>query len=156
MTPERLGVWIAENSHESRVHTEEVPLTEEQKIDFAQKITRSTAAIYELQDIKAEFENTLKSGTLFQDGNHTPMSYTIPPTKGLKALEANRQYYNRVLKQGFLENKTDLFGIAWVEGKRVVFVDGAGKYYYDEAMKEDKSKELNAEAQLFPPETAEE
>lgn len=152
LTVEELAKWITENAHETRNHEEHLPLTEEQALEYKEKIALTTAKLYDLAELKKEFERVLKDGTPFEEDEYKPVDFTIPPTKGTKSLEENRKYADSVLKQGHETVITPIYGIAWIEGKRSVFVDIEGKVYFDEPMSEAKSVELNAEAQLFPEE----
>lgn len=152
MTVEQLAQWITENAVDRRTDTKKVDLTEEQKIDFAQKITLATAALYDLAALKKEFENVIKKGTLFQDGSYQPQGFTIPPTKGAEKLEENRKFADGVLKQGYLEERTDLYGIPHIEKKRIVFFDIEGKVFFDEPMNPEQVETFSANAQLFSPE----
>lgn len=129
-TPEQLGVWLTENAVDKRTHTEEVPLTEESKAEFREKIALSTAAIYDLKDIEKAFKDSLNNGTNFDGNERKPDVFTIPPTKGLKELEANRQFADKVLKQGFTTVETEVFGIPYK--KEIIFFDGGGEEYFKE------------------------
>lgn len=152
MTPEQLGVWISENAADRRTHIEKTPLTEDQKLDYKDKIALATAKIYELDELKKTFDSVIKKGTTYDINvqQHVPQDFQIPPTKGKDRLEENRRFYNDTLNDGFEKHETQLFGIPWIEGKKLVFFDGAGKEYFDEPMSQQQSEDLNAASQLFP------
>lgn len=150
MTVEQLATWITDNNVDKRVHSEQVTLTGNEIAEYKDKIALATAKIYELESIKKDFETVIKNGTDTLNGEYQPQAVTIPPTKGSKALEANRKFCNDILQQGYTEVSTDLYGIPWPEGKQIIFVDIEGKEYFNEPMSDDVSKTFNAEAQLFP------
>ena len=132
MTPEQLGVWFTENALEKRMHTEEIPLTEETRLQFREKIANATAAIYDLKDIEKSFKDALNNGTTYNGQERLPQDFTIPPTKGLKELEANRQFADKILKQGFTTTETEVFGIPYK--KDIVFFDAGGVEYFREPL----------------------
>lgn len=146
MTPEQLGVWFAENALEKRTHTEEIPLTEESRQEFRERIANSTATIYDLKDIEKAFKDSLNNGTPFNGNEREPIDYTIPPTKGLKELEANRQFANKILKQGFTTVETEVFGVPYK--KDIVFFDAGGVEYFKEPLG-DRALDPSATTPLF-------
>lgn len=132
MTVEQLAVWMTENTIDCRTHTEETPLTEESKLEFKDKIANSTRAIYDLKDIEKAFKDSLNNGTPFNGNGREPEGFTIPPTKGLKELEANRQFADKILKQGFTTVDTPVFGIPYK--KELIFFNIQGKEYFKEPL----------------------
>lgn len=153
MTVEQLAQWMTENAVDRRIHSKEVPLTDEQKADYAQRITLATAALYDLAALKKDFDNVIKKGTSFQDGSYQPQGFTIPPTKGTDKLEENRKFADQVLKQGYLVENTDLYGIPYPEKKRIVFFDIEGNLFFDEPMNPEQVEAFTADAQLFSPDS---
>lgn len=143
-TPEKLGVWFTENAVDKRTHTEEQQLTEKDILEYKEKIANSTAAIYTLKDVEKAFKESLNKGTPFNGQEREPESFTIPPTKGLKDLEANREFFDKVLKQGFVAHDIELFGIPYK--KKIVFFDVTGKEFFDENM---TPEQLAGAGQLF-------
>lgn len=139
-TPEKLAVWFKENSIDQRKHTEEIELTPENKVELKEKITLSTSKIYELKDIAALFNQSLKKGTPFIADERKSEIHTIPPTKGLDALEENRRHADEILKKGFMEIETVIFGIPWK--KKVIYFDVEGKEYFSEVMNPDQMSQF--------------
>lgn len=129
-TPEQLGEWINENAIDRRTHTEETPLDDEAKASHREKIANSTAAIYDLKDLEKLFKDSLNNGTKYNGQTREPETFTIPPTKGLKDLEANRQFSDKILKQGFTSVDTPVFGIPYK--KETLFFDVEGKLFFSE------------------------
>lgn len=129
MTKENLAQWITENQIERRTHDEELTLTQDQVHEFEAKVAHVTAAIYKLNDIETNFKRVIKLGTGMKDDIRQPQDFTIPPTKGTKDLEANRQHYSKILEDGFILDITDIYGIPYPEDDTIVFFDVEGKEY---------------------------
>jgi len=143
-TPENLAVWFTENHIDKRIHTQEVPLTDETRHEHEIKITAHTGALYDLKDLVAKFKKAVENGTPWENKIRQPQTFIIPPTKGSKELEANRQFSDRILKQGYTTVDTELFGIPFE--KRVIFFDIEGNEFESADM---NPEQLAAHGQLF-------
>lgn len=142
MTTEQLGQWITENKIEQKIHVEETPLSDEKIHEYEKKISLVTAKLIELDALKKSFIKTLKKGTPFLKDEFQPADFQIPPTKGTEALEENRRSYSSILKQGFEEVATEIYGIPYGRKKTVVYFDSEGKEYsgHEEAMTKEQEK----------------
>lgn len=120
MTPENLALWIKENQVEQFEHVEETPLTQEEIAGLEHKSSLASRAIDELDNLEKSFKTMLKEGT------EVPMDFTIPPTKGTKALKNNRKFADDHIKSGVNEEKTMIYGIPYPEEKKILFFDIEG------------------------------
>lgn len=125
MTVEQLAVWLTEQAVDKRQHVTKIDLTPEEIHEHEGKIRGATAAIYDLQDLEKTIKNTIKKGN-----GEEPTDYTIPPTKGTETLDANRRFSDKLLKQGYKEDITPLYGILFK--LRLYFFDIEGKEFFDE------------------------
>jgi len=135
MTVEQLATWMTENALDKRQHVTKIDLTAEEIHEHEGKIRGATAALYDLQDLEKQIKNTIKKGN-----GETPMEYTIPPTKGTETLDANRRFSDHLLKMGYKEDITHLYGIPYQ--KRLHFFDIEGKEFFDEPWDGDKGPGL--------------
>lgn len=123
MTPENLALWIKQNQIESFEHTDETELTEEEISELEHKSSLASRALDKLDDLLESFKTTLNSGTV------DPIDFTIPPTKGIKELKANRENADAKIESGVNEVKTWIYGIPYPEEKRVLFFDIEGNRF---------------------------
>jgi len=82
--------------------------------------------IHLFTSVKKEYLDVLKNGTPGDDEERQPWDTTIPPTKGLKALKANRAFADKQLVQGHAEESITLYMIPWKEMNIMVAVDIEG------------------------------
>lgn len=129
MTKEKLAQWITDNQVERRTHDKEVQLTQDQIHEYEAKVAHVTAAIYNLINIEKAFRAVIKFGTGMKDEVRQPQDFTIPPTKGTKELEANRQHYSKILEDGYVLDITNLYGIPYPEEKTILFFDIEGNEF---------------------------
>lgn len=120
MTPENLALWIKENQVEQFEHVDETPLSQEEITELEHKSSLASRAIDDLDDLEKSFKKTLKEGT------EEPVDFTIPPTKGTKALKSNREFADDKIKAGVNEEKTMIYGIPYPEEKKIIFFDIEG------------------------------
>lgn len=123
MTVENLANWITVNSTETISHIEKIELEEEQVHELESQSSLASRAIDRLEEKKKEFMDILKEGT---PDVEMPYDVTIPPTKGLKILKANRAFADKQLEQGFREDTTDLYMIPYPEESQMVAIDIMG------------------------------
>lgn len=130
MTVEELANWLTENAIDQDTDVKKTPLTPEEIHQFETKVTLATAAIYDLEALEQSFKKTIKKGTPALPGDkdvqYQPVTITIPPTKGKEALEENRKYADRILKDGHTTVETPLYGIPYSKKKIVVFFNSEG------------------------------
>lgn len=134
-TQENLADWIVKNSIEQRTKTEKVDLTEEKVAELEHKSSRASQSIDELNEIKKQFIEVLKKGTTVDidqvvaddtEPKRKPVSFTIPPTKGLDALTANRQFADQQLRDGCTTTEKTIYHIPFPEEKTIVGFDIEG------------------------------
>jgi len=126
-TPEELAFWITQHSLEQREHEEHIDLTAEERNEHEHQVWAATSAILELKEIEKTFKLKLKKGTQSNSsGALMPEQITIPPTKGLDALEANVKFHDEILKRGYNIEYTTLHSIPYPETKSIVYVDIEG------------------------------
>lgn len=128
MTKELLAQWITENQKDIINHVEEEDLTEEEVRDHEHKSAMASGAIDELKEVEKEFKEILKNGTPYNNetDSYEPYSVTIPPTKGLQVLEANRKFANDKLRDGRNKIETTYYLIPFPEEKMMIAVDIEG------------------------------
>jgi len=129
MTIEQLAQWITENKLQIKIHVEETPLSEEKIHEYEKKISLVTQKLIDLEILKKSFIKTLKKGTPFFKEDFVPADFQVPPTKGTDALEENRRSYSNILKQGFEEEATEIYGIPYGSKKTIVYFDSQGKEF---------------------------
>lgn len=129
LTPESLGQWITENSTETVVHVEKTELDEEAKAELQAKSSLASQAMDRLEELKKQFNDYIKEGTPGVDDDgvpNTPVDITIPPTKGMKALKANRKFADQQIMNGFTEESINLYMIPYPEESKMVALDIEG------------------------------
>jgi hypothetical protein len=142
MTIESLADWIRSNKVDVFNHEEKINLTEDEINEFQKSSSLASRAIDKLKGTMKYIQETIKNGTPFDNGtmDHRPVSVTIPPTKGLKALEANRKFADEQLENGYKMDITTLYLLPWPEFKKMVAVDIEGnewtKYSRDMSLDE--------------------
>lgn len=132
-TVEALAEWIDTQKVDMMLHTDKVDLTAEEIADFEHQSSLASRAMDVLLETKKTFEVFLKKGTPYDKGTdmHKPQNVTIPPTKGLDALKANREFADKQLRNGYKEVQTKLYLIPWPEKSRMVMVDIVGQEWPD-------------------------
>lgn len=148
LTPENLAKWITDNSVETIHHVEKTELDEETKHELEEQSSLASRAMDRLEAIKTDFMTVLKEGT---DVTHddrgdavyvTPKDFTIPPTKGLKALKANRKHADQQLENGFKEEPIDIYIIPFPEQSQMVALDIEG-FEWPEFTKDMTTDQIN-------------
>lgn len=135
MTVEQLAQWLYENKIDSKTHKEEEPYTDEEIQEFEHKSSLASRSIDKLAEIEKTVKEHLKEG-IFDD----PISITLPPTKGNKALLANRKYADEQITLGYVSREIDLYGIPDDKTEKILFFDAEGNVWddYSENMSEDQ------------------
>jgi hypothetical protein len=128
LTPENLASWILDNKDSTFQHIEKTELNEETIRDYEHKSSLASRAIDRLNEVKDNFMEILNNGTPDQE---KPVDVTIPMTKGLKVLKANREFADKQLEQGFSEEFIDIYMIADPENGRMVAMDIEGNEWAD-------------------------
>lgn len=128
MTPEALADWIQTQKVDVTNHVEQIPLTEEEIIKFEHDSSLASRAIDRLMEVKKHFDYLLKKGTPYDKAieQHKPSTVTIPPSKGLDALKANREYADQQITNGYKEEITALYLIPYPEQSRMIMVNITG------------------------------
>lgn len=147
LTPENLAVWIKENALEVIQHEEKIALTEEVVRELEHKSSLASRKIDELKETEKLFKNILNNGTdvdpdqFDEQGKpkHIPQDVTIPPTKGLKLLQENREWADKQLRDGFKLEVTPVYLIPFPEESMVIGFDIEGTEV------EQYSREMTAE-----------
>jgi len=125
-TPENLAKWIQDNAAETIIHTEKIELEEEQVQELEKQSSLASRAIDRLENIKEKFMEVLNGGT---PDVEAPFDITIPPTKGLKVLKANRKFADMQIEQGYKEEETQVFVIPYPEDSLMVGVTIEGEEF---------------------------
>lgn len=152
MTIEQLAKWIVENQIDKINHTEKFKLTEDEIREQEHKSSAASRSIDRLNAVKDEFMNFLKEGTptALKSGKveYEPVAVTIPPSKGLKSLKANREHADSLIEAGSREEITEIYMIPWPEQSLVIGVDIVGLEWpqYTRVMTKD---EINAHKPLL-------
>lgn len=145
MTVNSLADWIRSNKADVFNHIEKVPLTEEEIKEFEKSSSLASRAIDRLKDTLKYITETMKNGTPFDTNvmDHRPVTVTIPPTKGLKALEAGRKFADRQLENGYKDDITTLYLMPWPEFRKMVAIDIEGNEWskYSRDMSEDEYRQ---------------
>ncbi len=132
MTKENLAKWITENSTEKQTFEQKIPLTEMKIRELEHKSSLASRALDALKKIEDEFKGFMKKGTpvnpSFESSEveYLPVTITIPPTKGVEALKANREFADALLAQGYEVEVTPIYLIAWPEKSKMVGMDIEG------------------------------
>lgn len=139
-TPEQLAQWITENSKNSFQHDEKVDLTEEEVRAFEHKSSAASRALDRLKAVEEDFKHVLKKGTPVIGGTTEPYTVTIPPTKGVDALKANREHADKILEDGYQTITTALYTIPYPEESTMVVVTIEGDEWpmYTKPMSKDQ------------------
>jgi len=138
-TPENLAVWIKQNALDTKAHTDEIDLTEDEIKELEH---RSSAASRAIDKLKAQLKNIQE---VFKKGIDQAYEVTVFPTKGIDVLEANRKFADEQIEKGFREEITLLYAIPWPEKKKVAYVDIEGKAWeqYERNMSPDEAIGFN-------------
>lgn len=136
MTPENLAEWIKKNCIDKKIHEERIPLEEHQITDLEHRSSVASRQIDKLERQLKEITDQFKNGTT------EPIHITIPFTKGLKTLTANREFADGCIEKGFTEENTTLYGIPFPEREVILFCDIEGQEYetYQENMTPEQIK----------------
>lgn len=124
-TQEGLSKFITEQQKEVKTHVRKVPYTPEEVSDFEHKSSAASRAIDRLNAIKEQFMYRLKKGTDIDPNNpeqFLPFDITIPPSKGLDALKANREFADDAIERGYNEETTEIYMIPYPEEEMMVAV----------------------------------
>lgn len=147
LTPEALADWIQENKVDEIIHIDKVPLDDEVRHDLTEKLYAATSAKLKLEELEKQFKKAIKEGTpsrgVSEDTGeplHTPMDFTVPPTKGTKVLIKNIEHYSQILDKGYKEEPTSIYLIPNPEEKMMVAVDIEGQEWgeYSRAMTDEQ------------------
>lgn len=128
LTPELLADWIQTQKVDQQNHVEEIPLTEEEIIEFEHTSSLASRAIDKLMEVKKHFDNALKKGTPYDRATeqHRPLTVQIPPSKGLDALKANREFADKQIVEGVKKEITALYMIPYPEQSKMIMVNIVG------------------------------
>lgn len=158
MTVESLAQWITENAAEKREHEEQMPLTDELKSTLEHKVSLAASRIQELREVEKVFKDFLNKGTPVDietnadpagDPLRLPQPVTIPPTKGLKEIQANLDYFTKQLRNGYSTEKTLIFLIPFPEEKMMIGVDIEGKEWPDYTREMSEPEKINHEKPIL-------
>jgi hypothetical protein len=142
MTVQNLADWIRSNKVEVLNHTEKVDLTPEEEIQLQKESSLASRAIDKLDETLQYVKELIKNGTPWNSAinDHSPISVTIPPTKGTAILEKNRKHADNQLELGYKEEITALYLIPWPEFEKMVAMDIEGKEWtkYSRGMSPDE------------------
>lgn len=145
MTPEQLADWIRSNKVDQVNHSEKIPLTEEEINTFQRDSSLASRSIDKLKQTLKYFTALIKKGTPWDSitEHHKPISVTIPPSKGLEKLQANREFADMQLEQGYREDVTSLYFIPWPEYEKMIAMTIEGEEWssYSRRMTEDEVKQ---------------
>lgn len=143
MSPEQLADYIKSNRVETLNHVEKITLTDDDKAKLAMDSSLASRALMKLDKLQKEVMYFINKGTPFDqslgdDGDHKPITISIPPTKGIEKLKANRLYADEQLEKGFREDVTSVYLIPWPEYEKMVAVDIEGSEWskYSRPMKD--------------------
>lgn len=123
MTPENLAVWITENKIDQVTHVEETELSVSDISEYEHKSSMASRTMDDLKELKKKFTDMIKGGT------EEPFDFTIPPTKGLTALESQRAYADKCIKEGVTKEEKHLYAIPFPETNQILFFDIEGREY---------------------------
>lgn len=123
MTKENLAKWLTENRIEEKTHEEKIDYTKEEIAAFEHDSSVASRAIDRLQDLLDSFKG------LINDGNVDPKDFTVPETKGLKVLKANREYADGQIEKGYRVEPTQLYGVPCTSNGKVCFFDIEGEHW---------------------------
>lgn len=148
MTPEQLADYIRSNRVDTFNHVEKIPLTEGEINNLAMESSLASRAITRLTNLKKEFEAMIKKGTPWDsnvgtDGDHRPITFTIPPTKGIEKLEANRSFADDQIEKGYREDITTIYLLPYPEFDKMIALDIEGNEWsnYSRHMSQDEIRQ---------------
>ncbi len=117
MTKENLAKWLTENSIETKTHEEHIDYTAEEIAEFEHQSSLASRAIDRLTELLTDFKECVN------EGNMSPRDFTVPETKGLKVLKANREFADGQIELGYHVLPTQLYGIPYGASSKIVFFD---------------------------------
>ncbi len=131
LTPENLAQWIKLNKVDVFNHIDQIPLTEEEINHLAMESSLASRAMDKLHGVETYFKEVIKMGTPYDSDKeqYQPISVTIPPSKGMKKLEANREHADHQLDSGYKEETTHLYLIPYPEDSMMIMVDIEGEQW---------------------------
>lgn len=148
MTPEQLADYIRSNRVDTVNHLEKINLTDEEKAKLAMESSLASRAIVRLENLLKEFTTIIKKGTPWdmnvgEDGDHRPITFTIPPSKGLEKLKSNRLFADDQIEKGYREEVTPIYFIPYPEYEKMVAVDIEGNEWsnYSRPMSRDEVRQ---------------
>lgn len=148
MTPEQLADYIRSNRVDTVNHVEKINLTDGEKAKLAMESSLASRAIVRLENLLKEFTTIIKKGTPWdmnvgEDGDHRPITFTIPPSKGLEKLKANRLFADDQIEKGYREEITPIYFIPYPEYEKMVAVDIEGNEWsnYSRQMSKDEVRQ---------------
>lgn len=148
MTKEQLADYIKTNRVDTVNHVEKIQLTDPEKQKLAMESSLASRAIKRLEDLLKEFSTFVKKGTPWdtnvgEDGDHRPITLTIPPSKGIEKLKANREFADNQIEKGYREEITPVYFIPYPEYERMIAVDIEGNEWtvYSRAMSKDEVRQ---------------
>lgn len=135
-TPEALAAWIKDNAIETKTHISRIELDDDVIRELESKSSKASRAIDRLEKVKEEFMEYLNKGTpteapesALDEPKRLPKDITIPPTKGLKELRANREYADTQLENGYKEEAIEVYMIPYPEESLIVGVTIEGEEF---------------------------
>lgn len=143
LTPEKLGAWIADNAIENKEHEEKIDYTEAEIAEFEHQSSVASRAIDRLTELLDSFKK------LVTEGNMEPKDFTVPETKGLKVLKANREYADGQIELGYRIVPTQLFGLPCQNNGKICFFDVTGAHWEQYDYKMNPFQEEKYGAPLF-------
>lgn len=148
MTPEQLADWIKGNKVDINNHIEKINLTEDEKAKLAMESSLASRQINKLEELEKYFKTFIKKGTPWdtnvgENGDHRPLTVTIPPTKGLEKLKSNRLFADGQIEKGYREEITPVYFIPWPEYEKMIAVDIEGQEWstYSRLMSRDEVRQ---------------
>lgn len=148
MTPEQLADYIRSNRVDTVNHVEKINLTDGEKAKLAMESSLASRAIVRLENLLKEFTTIIKKGTPWdmnvgEDGDHRPITFTIPPSKGLEKLKANRLFADDQIEKGYREEITPIYFLPYPEYEKMIAVDIEGNEWsnYSRQMSKDEVRQ---------------
>jgi hypothetical protein len=148
MTPEQLADYIRSNRVDTVNHVEKINLTDGEKSKLAMESSLASRAIVRLENLLKEFTAIVKKGTPWdmnvgEDGDHRPITFTIPPSKGLEKLKANRLFADDQIEKGYREEITPIYFLPYPEYEKMIAVDIEGNEWtnYSRQMSKDEVRQ---------------
>jgi hypothetical protein len=160
-TIENLAQWITSNQKEVINHSTKIPLTPEEISQLEHDSSVASRGIDELDEVKESFMHFYKKGTAWDGDKFLPSVVTIPGSKGVDVLKANRAFADALIKKGYNEDITVIYLLPYPEESMMVALTIEGhevpKYSRKMTKEEDKNygKLFKKEGDdLFPIENA--